>query len=114
MIFTTRRFTCTACGALVKHLGWDHEAPPTCACGGTVEPYTAPTRTAAVIDDQLEGGPRRFDTMGDDEPFIETKSQWRAEIAVRGLLHVDRHDRAYYDRSRKQHMERLRDTGQLR
>ena len=64
-----------------------------------------------VIDDQLEGGPRRFDTMGDDEPYIETKSQWRREVAARGLVHVDRHDRDYYRKLFKAHDERLKDTG---
>lgn len=66
--------------------------------------------SASVIDDQLEGGPRRFDTM-EGEPFIESKSQWRREMAVRGLIQVDRHDRAYYARRFKRHDEELRDTG---
>lgn len=65
----------------------------------------------AVIDDTLEGGPRCFETMGPDAPFIASKSQWRREVAARGLVHVDRHDRAYYDRQFKAHDERLKDTG---
>lgn len=64
-----------------------------------------------VIDDQLEGGPRRFETMGHDAPYIESKSQWRREVEARNLEPIDKHDRAYYNRSRKQHMERLADTG---
>lgn len=46
---------------------------------------------AAVIDDQLEGGPRRFETLGHDEPYIETKSQLRREMEARGLRHIDRY-----------------------
>jgi hypothetical protein len=65
----------------------------------------------SIIDDQLEGGPRRFDTMGDDEPFIESKSQWKREVEKRELIHVDRHDRNYYRTKFKQHDERLRDLG---
>jgi hypothetical protein len=64
-----------------------------------------------VIDDQLEGGPRRFETMGDDAPFLSTKSEWRREVEARGLVHVDRHDRAYYDRRFRLHDQELRDTG---
>jgi hypothetical protein len=65
----------------------------------------------AVIDDELEGGPRRFETMGDDAPYIASKSQWKREIIARNLEHVDKHDRAHYQRAFKQHDERLRDTG---
>jgi len=65
----------------------------------------------SVIDDQLEGGPRRFETMGHDAPYIASKSQWKREVAQRGLVHVDKHDRAFYARMFKQHDERLRDTG---
>ena len=64
-----------------------------------------------VIDDQLEGGPRRFETMGDDAPYIETKSQWRREVEARGLIHMDRFDRATIQKKFKMHDERLRDTG---
>lgn len=65
----------------------------------------------SVIDDQLEGGPRRFETMGDDAPYIESKSQWRREVAARGLIHVDKHDRDYYRRKFREHDEQIRDTG---
>ena len=65
----------------------------------------------SVIDDQLEGGPRRFATLGEDAPYIESKSQWRREVAARQLVHVDRHDRHYYRRTFKMHDEKLRDTG---
>lgn len=81
-------------------------------------PFCTPTSghgpwSVSVIDDQLEGGPRRFETMGDDAPYIESKSQWRREVEARGLLHVDKHDRAYYRRKQKEHDERLRDTGSV-
>jgi hypothetical protein len=66
----------------------------------------------AVIDDQLEGGPRRFETMGDDEPYIESKSQWRREMAARGLVQMDRFDSDHHRRKFRQHDEMLRDTGQ--
>lgn len=65
----------------------------------------------SVIDDQLEGGPRRFETMGPDAPYIESKSQWRREVDARGLVHVDKRDRDFYRRLFRQHDERLRDTG---
>jgi hypothetical protein len=64
-----------------------------------------------VIDDQLEGGPRRFETMGADAPFISSKSEWRREAAARGLIQVDKHDRAYYNAKFRQHDEQIKDTG---
>jgi hypothetical protein len=69
-----------------------------------------PSRTS-VIDDQIEGGPRFFDTMGHEPVWIESKSQWRAEVAARQLVNVDKHDRAYYQRKFREHDEKLRDTG---
>jgi len=74
-------------------------------------PHGRPLVGVGVIDDQLEGGPRRFETMGHDAPYIESKSQWRREMAARNLEHFDRHDRAHYQRKFRQHDERLRDTG---
>jgi hypothetical protein len=44
-----------------------------------------------VIDDQLPGGPRMFENLGDKEVYIETKSQLRAEIQARGLQPCVRH-----------------------
>lgn len=64
-----------------------------------------------VIDDTIEGGPRWFETMGHEPVWIESKSQWRREVEARNLVHVDRHDRAYYQRLFKRHDEELRDTG---
>ena len=69
----------------------------------------------AVIDDQLEGGPRRFETMGDDAPYIETKSQWKREMAARHLECVgDRKPASYFKAVFKRHDEELRDTGRNR
>jgi hypothetical protein len=65
----------------------------------------------SIIDDQLEGGPRRFETMGADAPYIESKSQWKREMIARGLMQVDKHDRAYYKAKFRQHDEQLKDTG---
>ena len=67
------------------------------------------TSRLSIIDDQIEGGPRFFDTMGPEDVWIESKSQWRREVEKRELIHVDRHDSWYYAAHRKQHMERLRD-----
>ena len=66
----------------------------------------------AIIDDQLEGGPRRFETMGDDAPYIETKSQWKREAEARGLISVgDRKPASYFAKQRKLHDECIKDTG---
>lgn len=76
-------------------------------------PHGFPLAGVSVIDDQIEGGPRFFDTMGHEDVWIESKSQWRREIAARNLENVVRHDAAYYAKQRRAHDEMLRDTGQL-
>jgi hypothetical protein len=75
-------------------------------CKGGHGPYGI-----AVIDDQLEGGPRHFETMGDDAPFISTKSEWRREVDRRQLRNVYRHEQTYYDTKRKRRDEERKDTG---
>ena len=115
MIFKAWHYECRSCGEKQQHLHWSVDAPPLCACGGTLEPYSVvATPNRGVIDDQIEGGPRVFETMGHEGVYIESKSQWRREVAKRNLENVVRHDNDYYVRHRKQHMEKLRDEGQLR
>ena len=91
------RMMCGKCGQNVTVGDW-----PFC-------PHGVPN--VGIIDDQIEGGPRFFDTMGHEPVWIESKSQWRAEVAARNLVNVDKHDRAYYQRKFREHDERLRDTG---
>lgn len=116
-VFKARAFVCTGCRQTLAMLLWDDQWPPPCPCGSGTgwEPDRVPHgRAAAVVDDQLEGGPRRFETMGHDAPYIESKSQWRREVEQRGLVNVVKHDSAYYAKQRKLHDEMLRDTGQLK
>lgn len=68
----------------------------------------------SVIDDQLEGGARLFENFGHEPVWVESKSQWRREVAARNVVNVDRHDSAYYAKQRKMHDERLRDTKEIR
>jgi hypothetical protein len=110
VIFKEWSYECTACGEKQKHLHWSVDAPPLCACGGTLAPYSlaaAPNR--GVIDDQIEGGPRFFETLGHEPVWIESKSQWRREVDKRQLVNVVKHDSAYYAKQRKMHDEKLRD-----
>ena len=88
---------CTTCGNTVTVGQW-----PWCPHGFA--------QGVSVIDDTIEGGPRYFDTMGHEPVWIESKSQWRREVAARNLVPFDTHDRAYYDRLFRQHDERLKDT----
>ena len=114
MTFKRRRFECDTCHDAVVVLKWDGEQPDPCPCGGTwhqIPMVHEGCPAPAVIDDQIEGGPRRFETMGDDAPYIETRSQWKREAEKRGLVNVVRHDQAYYAKQRKLHDEELRDTG---
>jgi hypothetical protein len=116
MKFTERHYVCPRCHEAVVTWAWNTDAPPACP---TCRLLTSETegwsvRTPAVHDDQLEGGPRRFEHMGADAPFIESKSHWRREVERRGLVNVVRHDSRYYARQRKQHDEELRDTAKDR
>lgn len=67
--------------------------------------------SVSVIDDTLEGGARFFETMGDQPVWVASKSQWKREVIQRGLVHVDKHDTHFYDRRKREHAERLKDTG---
>jgi hypothetical protein len=92
--------TCDRCGQALEIGEW-----PFC-------PHGFPLHGVSVIDDQLEGGPRRFETMGDDAPYIESKSQWRREMHLRNLECVgDKHSPDYYRRRFRRHDEELRDLG---
>jgi hypothetical protein len=64
-----------------------------------------------VIDDQIEGGPRFFETFGHEPVWIGSKSEWRAAVDRYQVVNVDKHDSAYYAKQRRMHDERLRDTG---
>ena len=63
----------------------------------------------AVIDDQIEGGPRFFETFGHEPVWIGSKSEWRAAVDRYQVVNVDKHDRAYYQRKFREHDERIRD-----
>ena len=65
----------------------------------------------SVIDDQIEGGPRFFETLGHHPVWIESKSQLKREAEARNLESCVRHDNDYYVRHRKMQDECLRDTG---
>lgn len=94
--------TCEKCGGALEVGAW-----PFC-------PHGFP-KGIAVIDDTIEGGPRFFETFGDEKVWIDSKSKWKLEVDKRKdeIVFVgDNHDRAYFQRKFKQHDEWLRDTGQ--
>lgn len=62
-----------------------------------------------VIDDQIEGGPRFFETFGHDPVWIESKSDWRAAVDRYQVVNVDKHDSAYYAKQRRMLDEKRRD-----
>lgn len=85
MTFKEHRYECEACGTLQKQLHWSYEAPKPCACGGTLRGESGPNRATAVIDDQLEGGPRFFEHMDVKPVYCATKTEWRQALKERGL-----------------------------
>lgn len=119
MTFKERRYECVSCGQAVQYLAWNTDPAPVCPTDGAPMVETgliaSVSRNQGVIDDQLEGGARFCETMGHDPVWLDgTKSQWRREVAARGLTNVVRRDSAYYAKQRKQHDERLRDEKQVR
>lgn len=89
---------CPTCGDTLVVGSW-----PFCKDGH------APAKTF-VIDDTLEGGARFFETLGHTPVWIESKSQWRREVAKReDIVHVDRHDSAFYAKRKREHEERRKD-----
>lgn len=115
MTFKEFAYECEGCGARIKRLRWAHEPLAPCeACGGDRLHETSIDlrKHRGVIDDQLEGGARWCETMGHEPVWLDgTKSQWRKEVAKRGLTNVVKHDSAYYAKQRKLHDERKADTG---
>ena len=112
MTFKEWAYECPACGAKPKVLHWDYEQPGPCACGGSLLPYSsALARNRGVIDDQIEGGPRFFEHMGNEPVWIESKSQWKRELESRGLVNVVKHDSAHYAKQLKMRNECIKDTG---
>ena len=113
-VFKERAYLCSQCGRREQKLAWDSDPLPVCDEHGPMPEGQVQRPSVHVIDDQIEGGPRFFDTMGHEDVWIESKSQWRREVEKRNLVNVVKHDSAYYEKQRKMHDERLRDTGQIR
>lgn len=91
--------TCESCGAVIQIGEW-----PFC-------PHGFPFTGLSIVDDQIDGGPRFFETLGHDPVWIESKSQLKREAAARNLENVVRHDDAYYQKRLRMANEEQRDTG---
>ena len=73
---------CEACGHEVFPGDW-----PFCnKAGGPHEKGGS----ANVIDDTLPGGARWLHNLGDSPVWCETKTQYKQELAVRGLVQAER------------------------
>jgi len=59
--------------------------------GVGVCPFEPRSLSASIITDEIPGGPRMFENLGDKEVYISTKSQLRAELQARGLRECVRH-----------------------
>lgn len=81
-------YQCLACERIFERLTkWD-EREVSCDCGGTANRvYQMP---AHVIDDALPGGARWMHNLGDSPEWVETKTQFRQELARRGLVQEER------------------------
>jgi hypothetical protein len=93
--------TCESCGAEMQIGEW-----PFC-------PHGFPAVGIAVVDDTVIGG-RWCETIGHEPYFYTSKSDLRREAEKRGYVNVVRHEDSWHVKNRRMHMEKLRDTGQLR
>lgn len=85
---------CTVCDWSGSILTEPTVCPPCPSCGGATERlWQTP---AQVIDDTLPGGPRWIDNLGHDPVWVETKTQYRQELAKRGLV---QHESDNYNRN---------------
>ena len=111
MTFKEWSYECEQCGTKQKHLHWDTDTIPRCACGGELQPYSITLkRNSGVVDDTVIGG-RLCETLGHEPFYYDSQSALRREAERRGLVNVVKHDDAYYAKQRKMHDEKLRDTG---
>jgi hypothetical protein len=82
---------CTDCA-------WDGEIvvapfvnPPCPECGGATERWwPIGATTHSIISDEIIGG-QWLENLGDKPVFVESKSQYRRELAARGLEQKVRH-----------------------
>jgi hypothetical protein len=78
-------------------------------------PHGFPATRIHVISDELPNGPYWCETLGHEPVFVRSKSHLRREADARNLECVGgRKPDHYFATHRKQHMEKLRDEGQLR
>lgn len=74
--------TCGRCLKSVEHWA-DH--------GLGVCPLVSRQQAQAVIDDQLPGGARFIENLGNEPVWVETKTQLKQELDARGLEPMVRH-----------------------
>ncbi len=58
-----------------------------------------PVSSANIIDDTLPGGARWMHNLGPEPVFVSTKSEYKAELAQRGLMQVEREHYNRHDAS---------------
>jgi len=83
-------YQCAVCGAVFEAVApWDQYrvACPSDICNGTAERIY---NGAQVIDDALPGGARWMHNLGDTPVWVESKTQFREELATRGLVQAER------------------------
>lgn len=111
MTYKKYAYECEACGQKTTVMRWNTDPVADCPCGGRLhESSLSWERNRGVVDDTVIGG-RICETLGHEPFYYDSQSQLRREAERRGLVNVVRHDDHYYVTQRKQHMERLKDTG---
>lgn len=91
---------CEVCGFELHEGDWPF-------CNKSGGPHER-AETAQVIDDTLTGGARWMHNLGDKPVWIETKSEYSALLAQRGLVQTERKVYCKQDRSPYATKTRLR------
>jgi hypothetical protein len=109
--FKERHYVCNVCGVQTHRLAWNTDPSPVCGTHGSMFEVDHTGAVApGVVDDTTEW--RCCETMGHEPFWYNSKTALRREAERRGVVNVVRHEESYYARARRQHDERLRDTGQ--
>lgn len=82
---------CTSCDWNGDVTVAPYEMPPCPTCGGETERYyPIGARANAVIPDEFIGG-KWIENIAPEPVFIESRSQYKRELASRGLIQKVRH-----------------------
>ena len=87
----THDYRCDACGRTFEAVvRWDEYMIPCPVCHSDVPRAERIYQAVSMVDDTLPGGARYLHNLGDTPVWVETKTQYQAELKARGLVQAER------------------------